>query len=104
MCWVMILERDVATRCTEPTLARSSGGAHLQAARRGAIACQGALGIAESPIQHLGSIVADATGIGRIAGTVHELTGVAPEVEEERRQSGEMHILVVLVLDHGERA
>src|SRR5882672_7033257 len=42
--------------------------------------------------------------IGRLAGTVAELVGIACKIEEKRRQAGEMDIFVTLVADDGEAA
>src|SRR5258707_3876364 len=57
-----------------------------------------------SPRQELLRIGQNERQIGGLAGAIDQLVGVANEIEEECRQSGEMNIFVPLVADHRQAA
>lgn len=62
------------------------------------------VGMRQPPRQCLLGIVTNEGRISSIASQIVEFMRVCLQIEEQRRQGGKMHVLVVFVLDHTEAA
>ena len=65
---------------------------------------QGPVGVGHAPGEQLLGVAEHQRGIRRVLGQVGGLAGIALQVEEQRRQPGEVHVLVALVAQHVQRA
>ena len=80
--------------------ANGLSGSRDQAVARELHVGQGAIGVEQPPVQHPLGIAQQHGGHSGFTREIAHFLGIGLDIEEQRRQGGEMHIFVAPVADH----